>query len=1028
MIRKSTQKCNLHFLPALFLLTSFCCLNVQAQSSRVTGHVRDSEGSAIPGVNLIIKGTSQGTTTDINGMYSLEAADPNSVLVFSFVGCVTQEIPLGGRTIIDVVMQSVPHSLDEVVVVGYGTQFQKEITGAVSSINNKEIKDMPVANIGQKMQGKLAGVQINQNSGTPGAEMSFRIRGAASINAGNSPLLVIDGFPVSSGLQILSPGEIESISVLKDASSAALYGSRAANGVVLVTTRQAKAGQKSFEFSTWFGFQSVPDRGKPDLMNPQEFAQFKKEIYEDAAIYEGYTGGVPSVYQNPGKYAGTTGTNWFDVLLRVAATRNYNLSYSHGTKDIKTMLNLGYNKQEGVVLNSYDERFTVRNNTIYTATDWLTLGANLELSYGNNQVPPGLDNGRNIIQLAYLMDPTLNYKNPDGSYPLSFSQPGMFLNPNYYLVVTQLENYTKAARVLSNGFVEVSILDGLKFKSTMNVNTDHTSNRQFRPSTAQGELGSAPPQPATGSYNTANFVTWLAENTLTYRKTLASKHNFDLFGGYTYQEYSSENSKIKANQFPDDNVHWISAANTRIGDVVPTQWSLIRYVGRFRYNYNSRYLLELAFSRDGSSKFGSSNKYGDFPSASIGWVLSDEEFLKDISPISFLKLRASYGNVGNNNIGDYTYLATLNPNNYTFGDQVVSGKSLSRIGNNRLTWETTTGYDLGLDLEIFNSRLSFAYDYYWKKTDGLLYDNDFPVQSGFPVLTSNVGRFDFWGHEFSISSTNLTGVLKWNTSFNISFNRNLVKSLGTNNAPIGGYYEYWDDNRTAVDHPIGLFFGFINTGVYMNQHEFDTQPHGSTSMVGTARFKDVSGPNGVPDGIIDSYDRTFIGNPNPNFVYGITNDFTYKNFDLSIAAAGSVGNDIADDAFQSTENLDGVFNVRKGVANRWRSEQNPGDGNYPSTRAGTTAAFRNFTSRQVFRADYLAVKNITLGYTFPIKNRKYLKSLRATVSAQNAFILTSYPGLNPEAGISGLNGLNQGRDFAGYPVSRTVSLGLNVSF
>jgi hypothetical protein len=284
------------------------------------------------------------------------------------------------------------------------------------------------------------------------------------------------------------------------------------------------------------------------------------------------------------------------------------------------------------------------------------------------------------------------------------------------------------------------------------------------------------------------------------------------------------------------------------------------------------------------------------------------------------------------------------------------------------------------------------------------------------------------GHEFSINTKNLVGAFKWNTNFNISFDRNIVKSLGTNNAPIGGYGEYWDDNRTAVGQPIGMFYGYINTGVYMTQQEFDSQPHNATAMVGTARFKDVSGPAGTPDGKIDSYDRTFIGNPNPTFIYGITNSFSYKNFDLNIVAAGSVGNDIADDAFQSTENLDGVFNVRKGVANRWRSEQNPGDGIYPRTRAGTTADFRNFTSRQVFKADYIALKNITLGYTFPVRNIKYFKSVRVNVSAQNAFIFTKYPGLNPEAGLSGLNGLNQGRDFTGYPIPRTIAFGLNASF
>ncbi|MDN3550688.1 SusC/RagA family TonB-linked outer membrane protein [Mucilaginibacter aquaedulcis] len=1014
-------------------LLMYIPLRSQAQVA-VTGSVKDSVNSeSIMGVSVSLKGTTTGTQTDVNGRFKI-SAPVGGVLIFRYIGYKEHQVTVQNSNPINVRLSSLSQNLKEVVVVSYGTQSKREITGAISSINATEVKDMPVPNIGQKLQGKLAGVQINQNSGTPGAEMTFRIRGAASINAGNNPLIVIDGFPSESGLQTLSPDEIESISVLKDASASSLYGSRAANGVVLVTTKQAKNGVKSLDFSAYTGVQSVPDRGKPDLMNPEEFATYKKEYYEDAAKYENYTGGVPAIYQNPSQYAGTTGTNWFNILLRNALTQNYNLAFSSGTKDLKSVVNLNYNKQDGVMLNSYDERFNARINNTYTASDRLTLGANLEVSYGNNQVVPGLDNGRNIIENAFLMDPTVNYKNPDGTYPLSFSQPGMFPNPNYYLVLTQIVNKTKAARVIANGFAELKIVDGLKLKTTINVNTNNTTNRQFTPSTAQGGLGSAPPQPATGRYSNSSFTTWLSENTLNYQKTLWGKHNFDVLAGYTVQKYSGENSYIDASQFPDDNIQWINAATTRIGNINldPAanfgQWSLLSYIGRFNYNYDSKYLVSFAFRRDGSSKFGDNNKYGNFPSVSLGWVASDEAFLKNVKPISFLKLRGSYGKVGNNNIGFYTYLASVNTSNYVFGDQVTPGKTLSGIGNNSLTWETTTSYDVGLDLALFNNRVSFTYDYYWKKTDGLLYGIDIPIQSGFSTITSNVGRFDFWGHEFTIGTKNLVGDFKWNTNFNISFDRNMVKKLGTNDAPIGGYNEYWDDNRTAVGHPIGLFYGYINTGVYMTQQQFDTEPHDATAMVGTARFKDVSGPNGVPDGKIDSYDRTYIGNPNPTFVYGITNSFSYKNFDLSIVAAGSVGNDIADDAFQSTENLDGVFNVRKGVANRWRSEEDPGDGIYPRTRSGTTADFRNFTSRQVFKASYIAIKNITLGYTIPVKKTQYFKSFRAYLSAQNAFIFSKYPGLNPEAGLAGLNGLNQGRDFTGYPIPRVLSAGVNVGF
>jgi len=980
----------------------------------------------IAGVTVSVESTSASVQTDGQGRFTIEAS-LGDTLIFSSVGYL-----LKSATVTDgnLRIQLAPTSeiLEEVYVVSYGTQKKKELTGAVAQVDATQLRDMPVANIGQKLQGRMAGVQINHNSGRPGAEMSFRVRGAASVGAGNQPLIVIDGFPSASGLQTLSPDEIESISVLKDASAAALYGSRAANGVVLVTTKQAKDGQRQLEVSANMGMQQVPQRGRPDLMNAEEFAQFKKEYYEDAARYEGYTSGVPEVYSDPSRYAGNEGTDWFDVLLRDAVNQNYNISYSSGTTKLKSVFNLNYNQQDGVILNTSDRRITARTNNVYNVSDRLTLGLNSEFSNGYNNGVDGLDNGRNIIQLAYLMDPSLNYRNEDGTYPIAFSQPGMFANPNWYLVVTERIRKAKANRFLTNAYVEFELLDGLKAKTSFNVNTDNTILRAFNPSTVQGGLGSAPPQMATGRHETSAFVTWMSENTLTYQRTFNDSHNVDLLGGYTVQKYSWERSFIDGREFADDDIPWISAAITRIGNVEATDWSLLSYYGRINYNYQAKYLVSFAFRSDGSSKFGQNTRFGNFPSASIGWVISEESFLQNAKTINLLKLRASYGKVGNNNIGDYTYLAAVNSNDYVFNGQVTPGKSLNGIGNGFLTWETTEGYDIGLDVALFNSRLSFTYDYYWKKTDGLLYGIDIPIQSGFSSITSNIGRFDFWGHEFTVGSRNLVGDFQWTTDLNISFDRNLVKKLGTNDAPIGGYDLYWDDNRTAVGHPIGLFYGYINTGVYMTQEEFETQPHGSTSMVGTARFADISGPDDVPDGIIDSYDRAFIGNPNPAFVYGLTNTFSYKNFDLSIVLAGTVGNDVADDAFQSTENLDGVFNVRKGVADRWRSEEDPGNGVYPRTRSGTTEDFRNFTTRQVFDGSYLAAKNITLGYTFTSPAVTYFKSIRAYLSAQNAFIITNYPGLNPEAGINGLNGLNQGRDFAGYPIPRIFSLGLHLGF
>ena len=1014
---------------ALFI--AILCLHFTSFSqslTTITGTVVDStDYKPLPGVFVVVEGTTRGTMTDADGAFSIEASN-GEVLVFSYLSYDQKKVVVAGQSRINVVLTSISQILNEVVVIGYGTQEKREVTGSISSIKATELADIPVMNIGQKMQGRMPGIQIYQTNGEPGAGVSFRIRGQASINAGNSPLVVIDGFPNISGMNAISPDEIESITILKDASASSLYGSRAANGVILITTKQAKQGQKTIEFSSFVGVETVGERGKPDLMNAPEFAQFKKEFYEDMALYEGYTGGVPVEYQNPQQYGPNDGTNWFDVLLRNALTQNYNLSLSSGVADLRSSVNFNYNKQEGVMLNSFADRITARANNIYNATDRLTFGLNLAFSHRTSNVTPGLGNGRNIIQNAYLMDPTLEYRNEDGTYPISFASPGMFPNPNYYLVVTERVTPNRTTTVLGNLFAEYEIFKGLKYKISTNGDMGYTTTRTFQPSTSRGGLGSRPPLPAIGSYVTSEYRTWLIENSLNYLKTINHNHNFDVFLGYSAQKSFNENSIINGTQFPDDEIQWVNAATTRIGNVGTSESALLSYIGRLNYNFSSKYLISLAFRRDGSSRFGSEAKWGNFPSISVGWVASDEKFLQNVGKLSWLKLRSSYGEVGNENIGNYNFLAPVQNSNYVFQDGLVSGKSITGIGNNRLTWETTSQFDLGLDIGLFNDRLFFVYDYYWKKTDGLLYTVDIPIQSGYSNIQSNIGEFNFWGHEFSLDTENLVGNFKWTTNLNISFNRNIVKKLGTNNAPIGAVGLYWDPNRTAVGRPMGQFYGFINDGVYMTQEEFDSQPKGATSLVGTVRHKDISGPDGVPDGVITAHDRTFIGDPNPDYVFGITNEFRYRNFDLSILMAGAVGGDITDEAFQSTENLDGVFNVRKEVAERWRSLENPGKGNIPRTRAGTTEPFRDFTSRQVFDASYLAVKNITLGYTIPVRKNNHIKSARLYFSSQNPFMFTNYPGMNPEASLNGLNGISQGRDFTAYPIAIINSLGINVNF
>ena len=991
----------------------------------ITGAVSDLNGQPIAGITVSVEGTSKATSTDDKGEFLLQDVESDAILVFSSINMQTYRMPVNGRNRITVNLEAKVNDLNEVVVVSFGTQKKREVTGSVSTLKAAEIADMPVGQIGQKLQGQFAGVQVYQSTGTPGAGMSFRIRGQASISAGNTPLYVVDGFPVVGGIERISPEEIETFTVLKDASASSLFGSRAANGVILITTKRAREGNTSIDFSSYYGVQIVPKRGRPELMNAREFAQYKKEWYEDEALYNGYSGGVPKEYQNPEEYGPGDGTNWFDVLLRDAPTQNYNLSLSTGTQRVRSTVNLNYNGQQGVMLNTYANKFTIRANNVFEASDKITFGINVAASHQLSQ-NFNTDGYWQIISGAYLMDPSLKYKNDDGTLPIAMNAPGMFPNPNWYRVLTERKAPVKRTTALANVYSDISILKDLKYRIALNVDMGNTALRSFTPSTAGGGMFVAPPVLATGTYGSQNYRSWLVENTLTYNKSIAEHHNFEALLGYNSQKFDSESSNISATDFPDDAINWINVATTRIGTASTEEWSLLSMFGRLNYNYKGKYLLSVATRRDGSSRFGSNNKWGMFPSASIGWIVSDENFFSGNKKFSYLKFRASYGIVGNNNIGNYTYIPSVGRSSYVLNNQVVPGGSLTGLSNQDLGWERTKQLDIGVDIGLFNDRVFFVYDFYKKRTDGLLYNIDIPWASGYAGVTSNIGEFRFWGHEFGLETQNLVGKFRWNSALNVTMNRNEVMKLGINNTPIGGYQENVDYVRTEVGHPMGQFYGYIYDGVFMTQEEFDGGAKSVNSKVGSVRIRDVSGPNGKPDGIINVLDKTFIGNPIPDFLLGFTNQFSYENFDLSIHMAGSVGGDIMDVSYQWTENIDGVFNVRKEAAERWRSLENPGKGNIPRTNSDPLHRFNN--SRWIWNGTYLAVKNITLGYTLNVKNLAYIKNARVYFSAQNAFIFTKYPGMNPEVSDSGLGGLREGVDQASYPVPKIITAGINVSF
>lgn len=999
-----------------------------------TGKVVDEKGQLLAGVNVILKGTQRGSTTDTEGRFAIEVPDDAAVLIFSFVGYKSQEITAGSKSDITVTLTPEDKALEEIVVVGYGTQKQREVTGSIATIQAAQLEDQPVGQFAQKLQGRVAGVQINQASGTPGSGISIRIRGAASINAGNSPLYVVDGFPIVGGINNINPNEIESFSILKGASAAALYGSRAANGVVLITTKQAKPGKTSIQFSATYGIAKVPQKGRAKLMNAKEFLQDRKSIFEDKIKYEGYTGGIPELYQNPDAYTGKS-TDWYEELLQPAGQNSYNLTLLSNKDNFSSATTVGYYKEKGSVINSDFQRFSLRTNNEYKVNKAIKVGVNIAPTYQvtNNSTSQALDNSNglptgdgfySLIYSAIITPPIFSPDdtNPDGTRKLSFTGPGLFTFPNWKRNLEETTNVTNSTRILSSAYAQVEFLNDFRFKSSVSIDIESKKQRLFSPSTV-GTIFANAPKLATGAYQTTQYTSWLTENTLNYSKTFAQNHALEILLGYSAQLFRQETNTLTGTSYPDDAVSWIDAAAIKGGGSNSTEWALLSMYSRLNYNYKGKYLLAASIRRDGSSRFGSENRWGSFPSVSAGWIISDEGFAQQWRSLSYLKLRAEYGDAGNFNIGNYSQFGNINSTNYVFGGGLVQGRSPSSIGNTRLTWETTRGMDVGLDVGLFSDRVSVTLDYYTKSTKNMLYQVDIPNGAGFSNIQDNIGEFHFWGYEFGATTKNFVGDLKWSTDFNISINRNKVMKLGTNNTPIGGIGEYSSDIwKTEVGHPMGQFYGYVFDGIYMNQSEFDSQPKHSTSQIGTMRMKDLNG-----DGVINTLDRTYIGNPNPKFLFGINNSLSYKSFDLNLVFSGAIGGKMYYSLAEWTETLEGIFNVEKYMKDRWRSPENPGAGIVGRSLSGTTSFPRSNQNRLVLDASYMTLKNATLGYTLP-KMRSFVSKARVFVSVQQAFILTKYKGANPEASLNGLNGLRQGVDVSPYPIPRTVALGVNFNF
>lgn len=1018
-----------------FLLIMLCLSIVSfGQTQSVRGVVKSGpDNEPVPGALVLIKGTQKGTVTDIDGAFTIDAS-PGEILVISFVGYATKEVAVvAGQTNVNVSLDLSTSDLSEVVVVGYGSQIKKEVTGAIQTVNEAELKDLPVSSVAQKLQGRLAGVQINQTTGKPGQGMSVRIRGQLSVSGGSDPLYVVDGFPITGDINQINPDEIADISVLKDAASTSLYGSRAANGVVLITTKKGKVGQTNVNLNVWTGFQNVPEKGRLEMMNAEEFAQFKKEYYEDAKQT------VPEVFQNPAQYRDKN-NDWYDAMLvNGAPITSYNLTVTSNKERVNTAVIAGVFDQKGVVVNTDYQRYSLRMNTDYQVSDKINIGVNIAPQYVYDNTPrTDGTRGTGILFNALHTWPVMPIYDEQGELTFFNRFPAntgnIFAYPNWVRSAQEITNETKRTNVLANTYAEWRPIKGLSFKSTFNVEISNSRFFSFNPSTATSAINVAIPTVAVSVRDDISSLSWLNENIATYRKSI-NDHAFEVLLGFSNQQFRTDRTRIQADTYADDRLPTIQGAiNVNRGGTFTDvgEWTLTSVFSRLNYNYKGKYLLTASVRTDGSSRFGSENRWGVFPSTSVGWVMSDEGFLQNNSTISFAKVRASFGVTGNNNIGNYTQYALVNNTiNAVFGNNVVSGAGVTSLQNTNLGWETTSQFDLGFDLGFLDDRIQFTYDYYTKNTTNLLYAVQIPQESGFTNFNDNIGEIKFWGHEFAINAIPVTGQFSWTINANLSINRNEVLSLADG---IDRVYGSW--HITQVGQPFGQFYGLQKLGNYANAEDLANSPKiPGRSTVGSIKLKDVNG-----DGVItfggDNDDRTIIGNPFPDFIYGLVNNFKFKNFDASITASGSQGNELYMRHLFSTANLDGVFNMVRRAKDRFRSPENPGEGIFGTTVGGgnVTGIERDWpNSNFVWDASYFTIRNITVGYTFT-KLPKSVKSARLYMSGQNMWVFTKYwGGSNPEVSMQN-NGqgdggnLSPGVDLGPYPVPRTITFGANITF
>jgi len=1016
------------------------------EQQTVRGTVTSSEdGQPLPGVTILVKGTTTGTTTDIDGEYSLSVPD-GATLQFSYIGFQTTEVVVGNQTVVNVTLQVDLSELEEVVVVGYGTQTRREVTGAISSVKSEELEKMSVQSFDQALQGRAPGVVVTQNSGEPGGGVSVRVRGVGSFG-NNEPLYVIDGFPVSvqnsgaasagfgnnqfNSLAMLNPKDIESIEVLKDASAASIYGARAANGVVLITTKRGNAGQARVNFSVDMGLQEA--WRQPEFLNAAEFAELANESYVNA-------GEAPNPeWANPSSLG--EGTNWVDQLFRTGLQQDYNLNIQGGSDKMQASVNFNYFNQEGILIESGFERYTFRNNLDFQVNEKLKFGTSSTLSFAEQQTFRSGNFANGLFNIGLSMLPTIE---EDGfvNGPSLYYSTGL---DNPVIRANELENFLTTIRSLNTAFMSYEVVPGLTYRLNVGADLILTKSDRFDP---RYDRGLANNPDADLFQRRTQSVDWLVENTLNYNKSFGD-HNFDVLVGQTAQRYEFLTLDASATEFINNDIRAISLnANPerRGAGGGGTRWALASYIGRLRYNYKDKYLLSASVRVDGSSRFGSNNRFGTFPSISAGWRVSEEDFF-DVAWIDDLKVRASYGVLGGDRIGDFARLTRFSANTeYTLGGGAqgpITGVSLAALGNPSLAWEESTQTDFGIDAAFFNGRLTLVADYFIKETDGLLVSAPTPASAGVPNNpTVNAGLVRNQGLEVALGYRKATGDFNYDVSVNFATLDNEVVSIGAGQ-PIfggtGGASDRFDITRIAPGLPLGHYFGFVVDGIYQTSGDLTGVNDFRNPVPGDLIFRDTNGRDsegnltGEPDGQINNDDRTIIGNPIPDFTYGVNVSMNYKNFDFTMFWQGVAGRELFNVFKQQTWQIPyfngaGVTNSVREMLGRWTG---PGTSNDIPRNSYDDVNNYPFSSQfYVEDGSFVRLRNLQIGYTLPsnLTEKLGVQNARFYIGGQNLITITDYSGFDPEIGDQGGSSRQSGVDNGVYPLPRTYRAGLNFTF